>query len=122
MATIQLSLPESMSIQPTVVTGLIILENVRYRITLRWSPRDDRDGMWRMDISNAAGVLQVAGIPLVTSSNVLKPFQYKSRSVPPGALRVTCDPGANGVPCDPGLYDFGKRARLEYIESADLAT
>lgn len=121
MAIVRLNLPVSMTTQPTVVTGLAILENVRYRLTLRWSPRDDRNGMWRMDIADATGTLRVAGVPLIQSNDVLAPFHYKGRRIMPGRLRVTCDPdpATPTVRVDPGLYDFGQRARIEYVESTD---
>ena len=118
MATIRLHLSSTLTDNPMPVTGLVYFEGVRYRFTMRWSPRDDRDGMWRLDISDAAGTLRVAGVPLVTSEDVLQPFRYKGRGIPPGALRVTCD--ADPVTFarrDPGLRDFGRAANIEYIET-----
>ncbi|TXH41748.1 MAG: hypothetical protein E6Q97_36940, partial [Desulfurellales bacterium] len=114
MATITLRLPPSMPDDPSVVTGLAILENTRYRLTLRWSPRDDHDGVWKMDIADTSGTMRVAGVPLVASDDVLRPFHYPGRGVPPGSLRVTCDPdpATPWVRRDPGLYDFGRSARL----------
>lgn len=107
-----------MADDPSTVTGLAYLENVRYRLTMKWSPRDDREGMWRLDIADASGTMRVTGVPLVVSDDVLRPFHYKGRRIMPGQLRVTCDPDpATGIPVDPGLHDFGRRARLEYVES-----
>jgi len=120
MATIPLILPDALADDPSVATGVIVLEGVRYRLTFRWSPRDDRDGQWRLDVSDAAGVLRLAGVPLVTSEDVLAPYHYKGRGVPPGRLRVTVDPDlVTGARRDPGLHDLGRAARLEYVESAD---
>ena len=119
MATVKLKIPESLADDPAVVTGIMYLENSRYRLTLRWSPRDDRDGVWRMDVADAAGVLRVAGVPLVLSEDVLAPFHYRGRRIMPGALRVTCDsdPATPDVRRDPGLRDLGRAARVEYVES-----
>ena len=123
MATIPLILPDALADDPSVVTGVVVLEGVRYRLTFRWSPRDDRDGQWRLDVSDAAGVLRLAGVPLVTSEDVLAPYHYKGRGVPPGRLRVTVDLDlVTGARRDPGLHDLGRAARLEYVESADAAT
>ena len=77
MATIPLILPDALADDPSVATGVIVLEGVRYRLTFRWSPRDDRDGQWRLDVSDAAGVLRLAGVPLVTSEDVFAPYHYK---------------------------------------------
>ena len=118
MATIRLRLPLALADNPMPVTGLVFLEGKRYRFTMRWSPRDDIAGMWRLDISDAAGSLRVAGVPLVTSDDVLQPFRYKGRGIPPGALRVTCaaDP-VTFARRDPGLRDFGRAANIEYVET-----
>ena len=118
MATIPLILPDALADDPSVATGVIVLEGVRYRLTFRWSPRDDRDGMWRLDIHDAGGVLRVASVPLVASDDVLRPYRYKGRGIPPGTLRVTCDADpVTFAKRDPGLRDFGRAARIEYIES-----
>lgn len=118
MATITLRLPSSLADNPMPVTGLVFLEGKRYRFTIRWSPRDDAAGLWRLDISDAAGTLRVAGAPLVTSDDVLRPFRYKGRGIPLGALRVTCDVDpVTFARRDPGLRDFGRAARIEYVES-----
>lgn len=123
MAIVPIRLPPSFADEPSVVTGPITLENVRYRFTLRWSPRDDRDGLWRLDIADASGRLRVTGIPIVVSDDVLVAFHYPGRGVPPGRLRVTCDPdpATPDVRRDPGLYDLGRSARIEYVESTDPA-
>lgn len=122
MATFALKLPPSLPDDPVVVSGVAYMEGQRYRFTFRWSPRDDRDGVWRMDILDSAGVMRVASVPLYTSDDVLAPFHYAGRRVPPGKLRVTCDPDPTtpGVRRDPGLHDLGRFARVEYTESTDL--
>ena len=124
MATIQLRLPPSLPDNPTVVSTVVYLEGGRYRFTYRWSPRDDRDGVWRMDIADSAGVTRVCGIPLYVSDDVLRPFRYPGRRIPPGKIRVTCDsdPATPHVRRDPGLHDLGRAARLEYIESVSTPT
>lgn len=118
MATIPLRLPSGLADNPMPVTGLVYLEGSRYRFTIRWSPRDDRDGVWRLDIHDAAGVMRVAGIPLVSSDDVFRPYRYAGRGIPPGTLRVTCDADpVTFAKRDPGLRDFGRAARIEYVES-----
>ncbi len=120
MAVIPLRVPASLADDPAVLTGLVFLEGSRYRLTLRWSPRADDDGLWHLDVLDGAGTACVLGVPLVTSEDVLAPYHYEARNLPPGKLRVTTDPDpVTGARRDPGLRDLGVSSRLEYVESTD---
>lgn len=72
---------------------------------------DADEGGWILDIADAAGAPLVCGIPLVTGSDLLKPYAYLGFG---GRLFVldAADPAS-----PPGFNDLGTNARL-YFEAA----
>lgn len=119
MATIRLTFPDSMGSAPPVVTGRIELDRRTYRLTFRWNPRAGAGvGGWRLDVAGASGRAIVRDVPVVCSSDLLRPYRSApSLLLPPGALRVECLPDEDGRATDPGLLDLGTRAFVEYDEA-----
>lgn len=60
-----------------------------------------RDGLWILDLNDAAGLALLCGVPLVTGSDLLAQYGYLGLGF---ALRVSCDDPTQELPSktDPG--------------------
>ena len=63
--------------------------------TLRFGYAATENGGWFMDIADANAVPLVSGIPLVTGSDLLAPYQYLGI---PGGIYVATDSDPQAVP------------------------
>lgn len=82
-----------------------------FRIRFYLNPHLDR---WFMDFSNDADVLQAAGIPVVQSDNLLRPWRYKD--VPQGQFLVL---DTQSLQQDPSEATFGNRVLVAYLPEAE---
>lgn len=87
-------------------TQSVELDGTVYDLSFRWNPRDEH---WMLDISNA-GVLAVAGIKLVVSTDLLA-RDRRLDGIPPGRLFVA---DLDGLDRDPDDTLFGERVMLRY--------
>lgn len=76
---------------------------------MRFTYNTAQDACWVLDIGDASGALLVAGIPLVSGTDLLSQYRYLGI---PGALLVTTDRGAGEVPTFDGL---GTTSHLYYV-------
>jgi hypothetical protein len=65
------------------------LNGTNYTFTFAY--RDTMDGGWTMDIADSVGNSIIAGIPLVTGSNLLEQYDYLGILLPGQALFVASD-------------------------------
>ncbi len=87
-----------LSSQPQTMT--IALGGITYSLRFGFADTNDDGGGWFMDIADAAGVMLVAGIALVTGANLLAPYDYLGI---PGRLWVVADDDPATVPTFLGL-------------------
>lgn len=89
------------------------LDGRDYLLTFDWN---QRDGRWRLDVADAAGVPLATGVSLVTRGYPLAGVVDALR--PAGDLVVVDATGANDL--DPGFADLGARFQLVYFTAAEL--
>lgn len=85
------------------------LEGTDYLLTFQYNQREE---CWYLSISNAAGVLQVAGLKLVQGWPLLG-GRFAGREIPPGELIVMTNDESDDSP--PGLTELGEGKRCELI-------
>lgn len=134
------------SYEQPFVTGELVLEGLRYRMTIRYTPRrlgreglepNDPDdprrprrtlGTFRFTLFDAAGGELIGGERLRIGTDLWRRFKSNS-AVPQGNFNVCVaeDQGlepTRGIPIETGGdsgADVGRRVRLEYVPVADLS-
>lgn len=83
------------------------LGDTAYNFRLTWD--DAQGGCWIMDIGDVDGAVIVAGIPLVSGTDLLAQYRHLGFE---GSLVVTTDRGAGEVPTFDGL---GVTSRLLFV-------
>jgi hypothetical protein len=84
----------------------ISLGGTVYNLKLSWC---DPAACWILDIADAGGALLLAGIPLVTSADLLEQYGYLGF---PGELRVQTDGAIDAVPT---YENLGTRGHLYFV-------
>lgn len=85
------------------------LESVLYTFSVRWN---ERMATWIMDIGNDQGEPIICGIPLLTSVNMLAPFN--NELLPPGIFVMYDESGEEK---NPDRSNLGVNIKLLYQES-----
>lgn len=81
-----------------------------YSMRVTWNAADE--GGWILDIGTEAGALLIAGIPMVTGTDLLAQYGYLGFG---GRLFVTTDRGAGETPTYQGL---GITSHLYFVPDA----
>ena len=89
------------------------LDGVDFLLRFDWF---QRDGHWRLSISDASGAAIRSGVVLVVDTPLLWGVVDARR--PPGELAVVDTTGVNDV--DPGFSDLGARFTLLYATAAEM--
>lgn len=89
------------------------LDGADFGLAFDWN---QRDGHWRLSISDASGVAIRSGIVLVVNEMLLRGVVDARR--PPGELAVVDATDTNDT--DPGFSDLGARFKLIYATAAEL--
>jgi len=90
------------------------LDGVTYRFAFRWN---ERISQWVLDLSDGDGALVVSGVKVVIDTPLFDRFRGRA-AVPPGEV-IAVDTENGGRDAD--LEDLGRRVRLYYLSSDELA-
>jgi len=88
-------------------TQQTVLDGILYTLSFRWN---SRSGRWFVDITDATGVILVAGICLLAGV-ALTSLRKHISGMPQGDFFVIDETGAER---SPSLDDFGKEIKLVY--------